>query len=543
MTQADFAGSDDGAMLRSRCVASKGLYQQQFDWAAIKGNIQQAFGLDSVDYRFTLENPDNKVYSGRSRRDLQIACYDAATDTLMVKGNCHYRLGSVYDPVIVNPRPLRDVLLQGIVIALLLALAVYLVLQLAVPYVRYRLFLRKHVVAYSGPLMGAEGLMLGETCYLCKAPFAVGDRVVKKCRHSVHLDCWEENGGQCPEYGRHCHDGRHYYNRQQLLDPENATFYLRWVIVAILAGLAAWLTYTVQMHPLLSAVSERIILFMGDIRPGTPEAEARIAEYSSLVNHFPSFGLCIGFFLTLMLSCLSVAQREWSVRIADITLRTLDRMSHHRISKDHPEYFYADGIHLSAEGRRAYCDAVLSAVSEPYLNEWRANKAAAEAQYEAYRSRMVSFFGNDLLTNVYPLIEEDYPYGSFKTYEQFDAGQLMADIRSAAAGLTLADKVVLLLDDTAVTEQGALKQLAELCGDRKLFLVTPGRTAEVAPDGSLESVKTWAPESGRMFMADGEHLSSEANEALRSVLLSLELKKKKKKALKNETFPLFFGSN
>ena len=323
MTQADFAGSDDGAMLRSRCVASKGLYQQQFDWAAIKDNIQQAFGLDSVDYRFTLENPDNKVYSGRSGRDLQIACYDAATDTLMVKGNCHYRLGSVYDPVIVNPRPLRDVLLQGIVIALLLALAVYLVLQLAVPYVRYRLFLKKHVVSYSGPLMGAEGLMLGETCYLCKAPFAVGDRVVKKCRHSVHLDCWEENGGQCPEYGRHCHDGRHYYNRQQLLDPENATFYLRWVIVAILAGLAAWLTYTVQMHPLLSAVSERIILFMGDIRPGTPEAEARIAEYSSLVNHFPSFGLCIGFFLTLMLSCLSVAQREWPVRIADITLRTL----------------------------------------------------------------------------------------------------------------------------------------------------------------------------------------------------------------------------
>ncbi len=197
------------------------------------------------------------------------------------------------------------------------------------------------------------------------------------------------------------------------------------------------------------------------------------------------------------------------------------------ISKGHPEYFYADGIHLSAEGRRAYCDAVLSAVSEPYLNEWRANKAAAEAQYEAYRSRMVSFFGNDLLTNVYPLIEEDYPYGSFKTYEQFDVGQLMADIRSAAGSMTLADKIVLLLDSADEAQQGELKQLAELCGERKLFLVTPGRTAEVAPDGSLESVKTWAPESGRMFMADGEHLSSEANEALRSVLLSLELDRTK----------------
>ena len=193
------------------------------------------------------------------------------------------------------------------------------------------------------------------------------------------------------------------------------------------------------------------------------------------------------------------------------------------ISKGHPEYFYADGIHLSAEGRRAYCGAIIEAVSEPYLKEWRANKAAAEAQYEAYRSRMVSFFGNDLLTNVYPLIEEDYPYGNFKTYGQFSAGQLMADIRSAAGSMTLADKIVLLLDSADEAQQGELKQLAALCGERKLFLVTPGRTAEVAPDGSLSEVSSWGPESGRMFMADGIHLTAEANEALRNTLLGLEL--------------------
>ena len=311
------------SVLESRCTASKGLYQKEFNWPTIEVNIQKMYGLDMADYRFTLENPDHKVYRGRHGRDLQIACYDAKTDSLLVQGNCFYSLGSVYRPVIVNPSPLYNVLLEGTIYALLLILFIYAVLQLLVPYIRYRLFKKKHIVSYSTTQIGAGGLMLADSCYLCKAPFVEGDQVVTKCQHSMHLDCWNENQYQCPEYGRHCKDGRHYYNQHQLFDPQNSTFYLNWIIAAIVAGLAAWIAYTAQMHPMLSSLAEKFILVFTNTKPDTTEASAYLVEYGANINHFPAFGLCIGFFLTLMLSCMSVAKREPLPRVAEIALRAV----------------------------------------------------------------------------------------------------------------------------------------------------------------------------------------------------------------------------
>lgn len=194
------------------------------------------------------------------------------------------------------------------------------------------------------------------------------------------------------------------------------------------------------------------------------------------------------------------------------------------ISSGHPEYFVADGIHLTDEGRKAFAAAVLDAVSKPYLEEWRQKKAIAEAEYETYRSQMVSFFGNDLLTNAYPYIDPDFaPHGSYKTYAQFDVEALKADIKSAMGNYSLADKIVLLLDDTAKPTQEELGQIAQLCGERRLYLVTPGTTSTVAPDGSLKYTKSWKPDRGRMFLADKVHLTPEANEALRFAILSLGL--------------------
>jgi len=310
-------------VLQLQCESSKGLYQRKFSWPVVEDNILHAFGMDIADFRFTLENPDHKVYRGRHGHALEIACYDVATDSLLVKGSSSYTLGSVYSPVIVRPRSIGSVLLQGCVATFFLILLVYLVLQLIVPYIKYRLFLKHHVMTYTGTQLSVGGNMVSESCYYCKAPFEVGDRVVAKCKHSMHIDCWEENKCQCPEYGRHCQEGRHYYNRHQPWDPQNTTFYLRWVIVAILAALAAWVVYTAQMHSLSADIFERLILFINDLQPDTPEAEKLIEDYGSHINHYPSFGLCIGFFLTLMLSFLSVAKDLWSSRFLQVFFRAL----------------------------------------------------------------------------------------------------------------------------------------------------------------------------------------------------------------------------
>lgn len=91
-------------------------------------------------------------------------------------------------------------------------------------------------------------MLIEQSCYFCKAPFVEGDEIVAKCRHILHKSCWDENEYQCPEYGRHCKQGRHYYNSRNLFDPHNASFYLAWIIAGAFAGLIAWINFTANVH-------------------------------------------------------------------------------------------------------------------------------------------------------------------------------------------------------------------------------------------------------------------------------------------------------
>jgi len=319
----EFSVDDDADtdILHSCCTTSKGLYLEHFDWPIIRGNIMGALGIDDIDFRFTLENPDHKVYRGRNGRDLIISCYDINTDSLIAKGLCHYSLGSIYSPVIVNPESLVRILIKGCVLTLILFLIIYVTLQFIIPYIQYRLFLKKHVLTYSSTQLSTDGDIVSQSCYLCKAPFIEGEKIVAKCKHTMHLDCWNENSYQCPEYGRHCKNGRHYYNKHNLFDWKNATFYLQWIIAAIFGGLAAWIAYTTQLRKIISGLLQGLILFVNNIEPNTTEATLFLNTYGTQVNHVPSFGFCIGFFLTLILSFMSVPHRDILSRLSEIAIR------------------------------------------------------------------------------------------------------------------------------------------------------------------------------------------------------------------------------
>ena len=65
---------------------------------------------------------------------------------------------------------------------------------------------------------------VAESCYLCKGEFEKGDEVVIKCKHTMHKECWDENEYHCPEHGRHCKEGSHYYNQHNLLDVRNRKY-------------------------------------------------------------------------------------------------------------------------------------------------------------------------------------------------------------------------------------------------------------------------------------------------------------------------------
>ena len=281
---------------------TSGEFVENQAWFRLSRHILQLENDSCADVRIYLENPNFKVYRGLQRW-LKVELINC--DTVYAIGYKHYALGSVYNPIIVGGVSNWRIVVHGVVISLCLLLIAYLIFQYIVPWIRYRLFLRKYVTRYSGRNMGFNGMQIDEVCYFCKAPFNKDDLIVARCEHVMHKSCWDENEYKCPEYGRRCKTGSHYYNMRKLYDLKNAPYYMKWLLAGILAGALAWLCY---MTNIFGSGYEFLARLVSDI-PNVATAHVvsenmarlRLAELS----HTPYFGLYICSFMTLLLSTLS----------------------------------------------------------------------------------------------------------------------------------------------------------------------------------------------------------------------------------------------
>ena len=308
-SQQDIKNDHDEKVMLLFCHNSGGTFMKTFDWVSCKRNILNAVGCSFPDHELYFVNPDLKVYRGDNKK-LTVNFYNAKTDSLIVSVSKEVVLGDIFNPIIVNGNGILYVILQGLFIGIGFLLLLYLILQLIVPYFKYRKFKRKYVFAYTGRNMCFNNNPVEESCYLCKAPFEEGDKIVVKCSHTMHKSCWDENEYHCPEYSDRCKDGSHYYNSSHLFDSHNAPFYLKWILVAIVAATLAWLCFTVYIHEFFGLYSDKVFHFFENDSKGT-------------VNQMPIFGLIVGFFLTAGFSLLAIRPGKDGMALGMILLRSI----------------------------------------------------------------------------------------------------------------------------------------------------------------------------------------------------------------------------
>lgn len=292
-----------------------GIYQDSFDWTQLEADIKRAFHLNYCDYHLTLTNPDKKIYKGQ-RRTVTIKVSDL-NGNVLASDLFTFSLGSPYDPIVVNGASMARILTQGFLLALLALILVYLAFQLLIPWIKWKQFERKYVAEYTGVGMSIADVLVADSCYLCKDKFEKGDVIVGKCAHTMHLDCWQANEYHCPEYGAHCSEGKHYYNTVNLFDYRNASYYMVWALVAIAAGTLTWIVFTLGSHFHFSAPFYYIIEEIGN-----HQTNANV-QYDYQFTQVPLFGLCTGFFFTLLFCLISIRSNMWAKSAVSIALRSL----------------------------------------------------------------------------------------------------------------------------------------------------------------------------------------------------------------------------
>lgn len=298
---------------------SCGRYFESFDWIRCEEDLLESFNVHYDDVVVSLRNPKDRIFSGENNLKLFLH----SNDTSFLVLDATYSVGTVCRPVIIEGIPQSQVVVQGILLAILLIILIYIVCQLVIPYISYQIFRKRHTTTYISPNTTLNGVSVGDVCYFCKTPFQKGDRVVAKCAHTMHESCWKENDYHCTDYGRKCKHGSHYYNQDDLYDPQNAYFLMFWLIAAVIIAIIAWIGFIVYDQQYTYEIMVDMVASLKNIKPDTMEYAELISSFDNSLDQLPSFGAFLGFVFTLFLGFMASFERLYLQKIVELIVKSL----------------------------------------------------------------------------------------------------------------------------------------------------------------------------------------------------------------------------
>lgn len=286
------SGDFDEEALKRICIASQnpnGYYLAQPDkiLELFKTTLVEEL---AVDYEALFANPKFKTYYGQ-KRDLVLKITDKESG-ITASGGVVYSLGSPNNPIVSGEKTETGrTLLNGLLVGVIFLVVVLIIIQLIWPLLKNVFFNIRYVKKYK-----AAPNEIKKTCPYCLEEIIPGqDKIVVKCHHVVHKQCWETAGYMCPEYGQNCNTGKQdYFDISDPFSKRNKAHYLNWVLFGLIGGLLTWILYTlIKDSGLFTGLSTGLInTFVSGMNDET-------AYFIDKISPLFIIGILMGFFLTL----------------------------------------------------------------------------------------------------------------------------------------------------------------------------------------------------------------------------------------------------
>lgn len=274
---------EDGTVIMER----KGKYLPANDMAEVKESLEQAARNAMADFTYTYRVPERNSYTGNRVN------YEAIWDG-MPKGEGVYSIGAEE-----NPWPKREQsagywtvkLLMALLITLLAIVCYIFIIKVLIPLIKMLLFSARYYKPYV-----QEVNVTHRVCHFCRQDILPGQKVVTRCKHIMHVECWKQNDYHCSEYGQNCKDGVQDHVEWKQLFSKGTLRDSYQTMSGIVAGLVSWMVYE---------LIGRGRVFMGLAR-GIIDGCLSEAQYSifndcvAKVASFFAIGLLLGFFMSLV---------------------------------------------------------------------------------------------------------------------------------------------------------------------------------------------------------------------------------------------------
>lgn len=240
-------------------------------------------------YDFAFIYKASKTYSGEA------ITYTAKWNDTEIGDKAVFSIGAPENPWPKRSNTTSDFFMICCIAVLVTFLTIFFffsVMKILIPFVKSKSFSTKYYKTYV-PEDGVQKKL----CYYCKQPILPGQKVVTKCKHIMHVECWKQNDYRCSEYGQNCNIGiQEHVDWQNIFTTASYRDCLQ-TISGILSGFVSWVIYEISGRGIFDSLSAGIAdMFL----TSEPQRSHLLQICTSKVASFLAIGLILGFFLSLV---------------------------------------------------------------------------------------------------------------------------------------------------------------------------------------------------------------------------------------------------
>ena len=272
--------SKDGKYIVDR----KGKYLPTGDLNKIISEFEQVIQNAMYDFAFSYKATDEKSYSGG-------VAYVATWGNQKI-GEGKFSIGTPENPWPIHAENFLIKLIVAIFVTFFTLSFFFCMMKVLVPYLKSKFFTAKYYKKYV-----QEANIQRRICHYCKQDILPGQMIVAKCKHIMHVHCWEQNGYKCAEYGQNCNTGiQEHIEWNELLSMRSLRDCYH-TFAGVLAGFVSWIAYELSGRGGFNAIASGIVntFFTNE------EQVKNLYDTCVLkVSAFMTIGLLLGFFLSFI---------------------------------------------------------------------------------------------------------------------------------------------------------------------------------------------------------------------------------------------------
>lgn len=289
----------------------QGDYKSSDNIKTVLQEFEQAIRNEMYDFALAYHVPQDRSYSGKVQ---YTALWDEET-----KGSEIFSIGSPEKTWPVRRESAGSSALKYLIALLVAFLTVLLfiaVMKIIIPGIKSAAFSTKYYKKFK--LADNVKTM---TCPMCRCEIQPGQKVVKKCRHIIHVKCWKANGYKCVEYGQNCKEGIQDHVHWDSLFSKETLRDCFLTIMGVCASLVSWVIYEITGRGFFNGLATAF--FKAFFKANGQSAGIVVNECIAKVSSFLTIGLLLGFFLSFIFRYFdSVKSRDfkWFVEITGLSL-------------------------------------------------------------------------------------------------------------------------------------------------------------------------------------------------------------------------------